>query len=96
MSDKQKIVPFKVVSNDCETVPDIVEALEKLLAAAKAGRLQQLAYATVHKDGSFNTWWHGERTGDMDFALGMGIVRLAWRFQNEAFSEISSGHDDEK
>lgn len=78
-------IPLILVKN--EPVPAVVAFLEQLLERAKAGEVQAIAFALRTADGDFDTWWGGGLT--FDLALATGITRLAWRYQNEAFSETT-------
>lgn len=84
------VVPLKIVDSETEPNPEVVAALEGLLAEAKAGNVRGLGYALVLADGSFQTFWTGGK--NMNFALAAGIMRLAWRYQSEAFNEREGEH----
>lgn len=74
-----------------QPVPEIVAFLKDILARAMEGRVQGIGIAIRRDDGAFDTWWHTSL--GCDFALATGITRLAWRHQNEAFSEIVETSD---
>ena len=84
------VVQFKVVDSTAEPNAEVIESLEALLSQAKAGVITALGYATVTNDGSFQTFWTGGK--NMNFALCAGIMRLSWRYQDEAFGERTTDH----
>jgi len=86
-------VALRVVDKDNKPNEAVVDALKHLLAIAERGELTAFAYATVRRDGSFQTWWSTGK--DMNFALHTGIARLNWRYHAEAFSEEQSDHNPE-
>lgn len=53
---------------------DLVEALEKLLAASKEGRVQAVAFAIVESDRTTATAWKG------GFVAGELMTAVAWLF----------------
>jgi hypothetical protein len=63
-----------------EPVPEIIEAAERLLADARAGRVRSLAFATEvhmpeeHSTGCGSFWWRGE--GGNAFTLLGGLAYL--------------------
>lgn len=61
-----------------EPSKSVIEDLERLLAAAKAGTLIGFAYAGTHQDGSQVTGWAGE--AGTRHPIGTAIMMLSHRY----------------
>lgn len=69
---------------------EVVSFLEKLLGAAKEGKLKGIAVASVMEDGGILTAWKGAGVYRDVFRLLGGIQYLQFRFQSE---QVESNKD---
>lgn len=81
---------FGVINGGAATPPDepvsvVVLELEGLLAAAKAGTLRGIAYATCYKDGEQGTGW----AHDMGYLhiMGTSVMMLNFRYAEALFED---------
>ena len=74
-----KLVPKRVEERE-ESQAQIIEALERWLAEAKAGEFTQIAMVATHADGSISTCW---RTFYGNAALQGALVNLTHRLAQE-------------
>jgi hypothetical protein len=63
--------------------PELVALLEQLLAAAKAGALQGMAYAVAERNGNVVTGWTAMPAQTTGFALLGGLEYLRFRIIQE-------------
>lgn len=75
MSD---VVKLQVVQTVPEPDGEIIAVIEDLLARAKSGDLQAIAYCTVSDDGVVGTGWAG--TDGTRHPLGMAVSILSVRY----------------
>lgn len=86
MSEEGKVVALRGATIIHEPVPNVVEALEGLLARAKDGSLRAIAYAVVRVDGTVGTGWEKPDNGAHiantieTHGLGNAILTLASRY----------------
>lgn len=72
-----KVIAFKYNTIPGEPNKDIIEDLERLLAEAKAGQLEAIAYCTV-RQGALGTGWVGG-SGTRS-AVSSAILMLSHRY----------------
>ena len=76
-----KVVAFKDSILPGEANPDLVSDIEALLAMAKSGHIQAIAYAVVKIDDVISTGWNG--SGGMRSPLGCALGILNSRYFRE-------------
>ena len=81
----EKVVKLRQVEPDTEVQGNIVLVLEDMLARAKAGTLQNIAFAGVNNNDTITTWWG--TTAKTNHSLLAAICRLFHRYNTEAIYE---------